>query len=65
MTYRSYVAECLGLARASVGLSSVQAVDLSGLPIAFTCLHGPSGTEVIVAESIAENAAASPDYQYI
>ena len=57
--------EWFGLAWASVGFSSVQAVPLSGLPIALICMHRPSGTEVIGAESCSEDAAASPDYQCI
>ena len=56
---------CFGPARASVGLSSFQAVDLSGVSIALTCVHQPSSSEAIVAESSSENAAAPPDYQYI
>ena len=52
-------AERFGLARASVDLSSDQAVDLADLPIALLSVHRPSSTQVIAAESCSEDAAAS------
>ena len=51
--------------RASDGLSSAQAVDLSGPPFALTCMHRPSSIALIIVEPGSEDVADPLDYKYM